>query len=223
MRRYTFLISILFVGCGGSNTGSDSKENDYTNKSFSLEKLITLTKDGGYSTELANTDKTTYADFSVVNLEETVINGVVVTPQYRRLVIKNSRFGSSTMSAPTWETISYIDTATKNLISFQLSITRSGIGPKINCLSTSPYHLPNQIKLGDRDNTPSFACDNNIVLAAGNWRTEKADKGNLNFIVSTQTLGEGASIIDETITYTIDPQGNIIGLKINNLKSFNDS
>ncbi|WP_331345525.1 hypothetical protein [Cellvibrio sp. UBA7661] len=224
MNKSVFLIPLLLIGCGdgGDKKNDPPKDDGYTNTSFSLENVTSLTAGKVYATELMESDKTGFADLYIKNQQETVVNGVLVTPQYRHFVVKESRFGSSTMAAPTWESTSYFDTATKNVISFQLSVTRSGMGPRIICTSLSPYHLPNQVKLGDKDSMPGFSCDNNIAFSAGSWRTEKADKGNLNFIVRTQTLDPEANIIDETTTYTIDPQGNILSVQINNLKSFTD-
>lgn len=224
MNKSVFLIPLLLIGCGGGgdNKSNPPKDDGYTNTSFSLAKITNLTTGNIYSSELVNADKSQYGNISIDNWQETVANGVVVTPQYRSFIVKDSRFGSGTISAPHWEMISYIDTSTKNLISFQLSVTRSGMGPRVICTSSSPYHLPNQVKLGESDSMPGFSCDNNISFSAGSWRTEKADKGNLNFITRAQTLDSNGSVVDETTTYTIDPQGNIVSLQVNNLKSFTD-
>jgi len=218
MKKSVFIIPLLLLGCGGDNK-SDSTDST-KNKSYSLEKVTSLTKGALYSSELMDKEIPLYGFVSIENQTETVINGVMVTPQYRYFTVKNSRFGSGNISAPVWETTSYIDTSTKNLISFTTFASSSGMGTRINCVSTSPYHFPAQVKPGDSDSTPGFTCDNNITIAPGSWRAESISNGNLSFIVQTQTVDTSGKIISETATYTLDAQGTVVSLQINKLKSF---
>ncbi len=221
MKKSALILPLILLGCGSDHRGDTDTQNSYNNKYFSLAKVNDLTTGQIYSSELVNADQSHYGFLSVKNQQEEVLNGVLVTPQYRYLTITNQRYGSSNISAPVWETTSYIETATNNLISFKLSATAVGIGPIISCTSSSPYHLPDQVKLGDAESTPSFTCDGNITFAGGSWHTEAASEGNLNLIIKIQTLDQSSNIIDETTTYTIDPAGNILQVKVNDLVSFN--
>lgn len=220
MNKSVLVMSLLLLGCGGNDKGD--KQDDIKDKNFSLAKITSLTQGTLYSSELVDKETSEYGYIKFENQPEVVVNGVMVTPQYRYFTYSHSRFGSGNISAPKWETTFNIDTATKNVISFKTFVSRSGMGPTINCASSSPYHLPTQVKLGDSDSTPSFTCDNNINLAQGSWRTENAGDGKLNFIIRTQTIDTSSSVIDETATYTIDTSGNILSLQINKLKSFTD-
>ncbi len=214
MRKSVLIVPLLLLGCGSDkkNDSTDSTKSTF----YSLEKITSVAKGSLYSSELLDKDISQYGFVSIENQTETVINGVMVTPQYRYFTVKNSRFGSSNISAPVWETTAYIDTATKNLISFTTFASRSGIGTRINCTSTSPYHFPTQVKAGDSDSTPAFTCDNNISIAPGSWRAESTTNGNLNFIVQTQTIDTSGKIISETITYTLDTQGIVDQYKLIN-------
>ncbi|WP_062057454.1 hypothetical protein [Cellvibrio sp. OA-2007] len=220
MKKSVFIIPLILIGCGG-----DDKSNTLDtqpNKTYSLEKVVSLKSGVVYSSELFDSATTQYGFIAIENKPETVINGVMVTPQYRYFTVKNSRHGSGNISAPIWETTSYIDTATKNLISFTTFASQTGMGTRINCSSTSPYHFPAQVKSGDSDITPGFTCDNNITIAPGNWRAESTTSGHLDFIVQAQTVDISGSLINEVTTYTLDSGGAIVSLKINNLKSFSD-
>ena len=219
MKKSLFIISLLLVSCGGGNS---SETQSPQNKIFSLEKINSLTLGKFYSSELVDTNKSLYGFISIENQPEKVVNGVMVTPQYRSFTYSHSRFGSGNISAPKWETTFNIDTATKNLISFTTFVSSSGMGPTINCVSSSPYHLPSQVKVGDNDSTPSFKCDNNINFDRGSWSAEDAGNGNLNFVIRSKTIDTSSNIIDEIITYTIDSSGNIVSFQINALKSFSD-
>jgi hypothetical protein len=220
--KKTILMAVIFlVGCGGDNKNNDSN-NPPELKSYSLEKLTSLTPGVVYASEMKEAESGYYSLFEIENLSEKVESGVLVTQQ-RRFYDKSAvRFGSSRIGAPQWESIFNIETATKNLVSFQLFVSSSGMGPRINCVSSSPYHFPAQVKVGDSDRLPSYACDNNINLGPGAWSTADAGNGNLNFVVRTQTIDLSSQVIDEVITYTINQQGDIIATQINGLKSFKD-
>lgn len=220
MKKSVLIVPLLLLGCGSDNKSDEANNTQKT--TYSLEKLTNLTKGSLYSSELLDKDTFQYGFVSIENKAETVLNGVLVTPQYRYFTVKNSRFGSSNMSAPVWETTSYIDTSTKNLISFTTFASRSGIGTKISCTSSSPYHFPAQVKVGDSGSTPGFTCDNNINIAPGSWRAESTTDANLNFIVQTQTIDTSGKAINETIIYTLDTQGKLVSMQINKLKSFSD-
>lgn len=223
MKKTLLIMSVLIASCGSDNKSKPvNSETNIEGKSFSLEKVNNLAPGVVYSSELKDTETTNYGYIKIENLPETTEDGVLITPQYRYFYYSHSRFGSGNISAPTWETTLNIDTTTKNLISFKTFVSSSGMGPKISCVSLSPYHLPTQIKLGDKDTTPGFKCDNNINIAPGSWHTEAGTDGNLKFIVRTQTIDLSGKIIDEDITYTITQQGNIVALQVNSLKSFSD-
>lgn len=217
MNKSVFIIPMLLLGCGSDNK-SDAP-NDTKDTYYSLEKVTSLAKGILYSSELIATEDPKYGFISIENQAETVINGVMVTPQYRRFTMTESRFGSGNISAPVWVSTFYIDTSTKNLISFSTFASRSGIGSRINCTSSSPYHFPAQVKSGDSDSTPGFSCDNNVRIAPGNWRAESTTNGNLNFVVQTETVDISGEIIKETLTYTLNTQGTIVSFQINKLKS----
>lgn len=221
MKKTLLIVALLLAGCGGDVSSNDNK-NNIKDKTFSLEKVNNLVQGDLYSTTLLDAESKQYGTFSIQNWQEEVVNGVVVTPQYRRFTYDHVRYGSSTISAPTRETTSYFDGATKNLISFKLLVTRSGMGPRLNCVSSSPYHFPSTIKLGDGDALPSFACDNNINLGIGSWSTADGGDGHLNFIVRTQTIDESSQVYEETAIYTIGEQGNIVAFQIGKYKSIKD-
>ena len=223
--KKTFLMTLVFLaGCGGDNNSSSSSSSTTIPepKSYSLEKLTSLTPGIVYTSEMKDAESGYYSLFEIENLSEKVESGVLVTQQRRFYDKSGTRVGSSRMGEPQWESIFNIETATKNLISFQLFVNRSDLGPRINCVSSSPYHFPAQVKLGDSDRLPSYACDNNINLGPGAWNTVDAGNGNLNFIVRTQIIDLSSQVIDEIITYTINQQGDIIATQINGFKSFKD-
>lgn len=220
MKKITLMIPLLLLGCGGDNKSDPT--NDTENRTYSLEKVTSLTEGELYSFKLVSAETDQGGVVAITNRQETVVSGVIVTPQDRYFTITRRNAGSSNLSAPIWQTTYHIDTATKNLISFTTFASSGGIGTRINCSSSSPYHFPTQVKSGDSDSTPGFICDNDIMISSGSWRAESTSNGNLNFIVHTQTVDASGKIMNETTTYTLDPQGNVVSLQINELKSITE-
>jgi hypothetical protein len=191
-----------------------------------LEKINTLAPGSVYSSELWNYSPelmrpTSYGSIAIRNSSEEIINGVLVTPQNTHFKQTSTRVGTSALTPlKEWYTTTYYETATGNLISYDITPWQSSI-PKstVRCVSTSPYHFPSAVKIGDTAATPTFTCNNNLTLDQGNWRAEDAGNGNLKFIVTSNTFDYSNSLTTETRIYTLDPQGNIISFKIDNLES----
>ncbi|HOY22396.1 MAG TPA: hypothetical protein PK002_04545, partial [Cellvibrio sp.] len=80
MKKSLFMISLLLVSCGGGNS---SESQSPQNKTFSLEKVNSLTPGKLYSSELVDTNASFYGFISIENQPEKVVNGVMVTPQFR--------------------------------------------------------------------------------------------------------------------------------------------
>ena len=59
-----------------------------------------------------------------------------------------------------------------------------------------------------------------MTLGQESWRAEDAGKGNLNFILTSKTFSSKDKVVDETLIYTLNPQGEIVSFNIDNMESY---
>jgi hypothetical protein len=209
MKFLYFLIFLMLSGCGG-NSSSGSSEQHYTLKNFnSLEQGLV------FSSDLKSTDKKYefYGKFSIENMKEEVLDGVMVTPQVVTFRKLNSLSGSSSfLGVYDWQITYYIETATGNLTSFKKNFFFSS--SILNCKSTSPYHMPSAIKAGDSDTTPSFKCDNEKILDNGSWTAINETRKGIVLKIISKTTDELGNYKNNSISYTLDPNGSIISVML---------
>jgi hypothetical protein len=209
MKLFYFLIFLMLSACGG-NSNSDSSAQHYNLKNFnSLQQGLV------FSSDLKSTDKTYefYGRFSIENNKEEILDGVMVTPQVVIFQKLNSLSGSSALlPVYDWQITYYIETATGNLISFKKTFFFSS--SILNCKSTSPYHMPSAIRVGDSDTTPSFKCDNEKMLDNGSWTAINETRKGIVLKIISKTTDELGNHKNSSISYTLDPNGSIISVML---------
>jgi hypothetical protein len=206
MKLFYFLIFLMLSACGGDS----SSEQHYNLRNFnSLQQGLI------FSSDLKSTDKKYefYGRFSIINNKEEIIDGVMVTPQVVTFRKLNSLSGSSSLlDVYDWQITYYIETATGNLISFKKTFFFSS--SILNCKSTSPYHMPSAIKVGDSDTTPTFKCDNEKILDNGSWTAMNKTRNGIVLKIISKTTDELGNYKNNSISYTLDPNGSIISVML---------
>ena len=200
------LTSIFFVACGGGGGGGDpapASTPTAQDQSFDLTKLQSTTLGTTYSTQLTGSDTNgiNYSgSFSIANRAQTMLNGVLVTPQ--DLLISLTGGGSSITVTGT----SNIDT-NGNLISIVIQTTG------LTCTPVSPDKMPASVKIGDFAILSTLTCSDNTTQER-NWRVEDAGNGNINVISNGTIKDQFNTIVSITdVTITIDGNGNVIAFK----------
>ena len=129
--------------------------------------------------------------------------------------------GGTNNKSEQWKKILNFDSSSGNLISFSIVHFNIGIyGSTTKCISSSPYHMPDKISVGDSDSLPGFSCDNNVYLAGGSWIASSGGEGKVKLSISSKTINISGNVDDEEITYTFDQSGKVVEFKINDMLSF---
>jgi hypothetical protein len=204
MKRIIIALGILLIsGCGGGGGGSTSTPTD-PNQQFSLAQLQSTTLGTVYSTQITGSDswggRYTGA-LSIANRQQTMLGGVLVTPQDLLLSLSNAEM-SLTVTGTT-----YFDSD-----KYAISLYRQTDG--VTCTPSSPDKLPASVKIGDFGILSSLVCSDNTTQER-NWRVEDAGNGNIHLISGTVIRNQFNSLVGTgEATATINAQGNIIAFKV---------
>ncbi len=204
----------IFSGCG-----ADSRHEENQNKMvFSLKNVNNIDHGEIYRANLVGIS--TFGHILIENMQPDTINGVYVVPNLIHFERTSGSIGSGTLyPIESWKKINYIEIGTGNLISFTMHYDSPLLtGEPLTCNSLSPYHLPDEVKIGDFDTTPGFSCSDNTVLSRGSWRAESGGKNLLNLNIFSMTKNNLGNEIEVSITYTINSDGNIVAVNVNGLK-----
>ena len=210
--RMVFIVVLIFAIClclsacgggGGSDGGNTTTPTD-PNQSFSLSKLQSTTLGTIYSTQLtgSDTDGITYTGaLSIANREQTMLGGLLVTPQDLIISLTDDEGFSITLTGT-----SYFDTS-GDLISTVIQTTG------LVCMPGFSDNMPTSVKIGDFGILSTLTCSDNTTQER-NWRVEDAGNGKIR-VISNGTvkdqLNEIVSLTD--VTFTIDGSGNIVAFK----------
>lgn len=204
----TLIAAATLTACGGGGGSDKSPAPSVTPtvKKVSLKKFNSTAVGVVYKTDITEVDSagTNYTgQFSITNLDQEVKNGVLTTP--RKVFVTSTVVGQTTVAFTSTAT-SYYDSSTANLISMYL------LPAKVTCTSSSPYHMPDEVKVGDSDTMSTLTCDDKETLE-GSWRVEDADGGNIKLISNLTTKNGLGSVSTSDIEYTLDSTGTIIAVK----------
>lgn len=209
MTRLVFMIlgAIVLGGCGGgggeTNTNTDTTTPADPDQAFDISILQSTTQGSVYASDLRGRDSTGVSytgTIAVANRAQTLLNGLLVTPQDSLLTLSGGNLSVTITST------SYLDEI-GNLIS--LSSQTSGL----TCTPASPDRLPDIVRVGDFGILSALICTDNITLERS-WRVESAGAGMVNVIVNGTEKDSRNRIVSITdSTTTIDTSGNVVRLK----------
>jgi hypothetical protein len=206
MLKYLFMVLCLMslMACGSS--GGDDSESTPTSptQTFDVSKIYNTTLGTIYSTQLTGSDSngTSYSGFfSVANRAQTMLGGVLVTPQDSLL---NLTDGTSSSTS----------TATTN---FDTSGNRISIENQTTGLACIPAYLdsaPTTVRIGDFDTRATLRCNDDTTIE-GSWRAEDGKNGTIKYITNA-TVKNQFSTITQVINSTIivNGSGDIVSTKI---------
>jgi hypothetical protein len=203
------IIASLFlatlIGCGGGSDGdSTSSTPTDPDQEFSLAAYKDLTEGTIYTSNITGKDSdgnTFSGSVIIANRPQELLGGVLVTP--RDTIISVTVNGTPiTLSG----TVYYDDAA------FLLQSVNQTTG--VTCTPSSPYTVPDTVKIGDAAILPSTTCDDGTTQEQ-NWRVEDAKDGKIYFILSLTTKDQFGSIFfTAEDKYTIDSNNELVRLEV---------
>ncbi len=205
----TISITLLIASCGGGGGSSAPAAAPITpagptptdpNQLFSLGAPQSTTLGAVYSIQFTGNDSNglTYSgSITLINRAETMLSGVLVTPQDALLVLTS---GGITVTVTG---TSFLD-SNGNLISFNIQTTG------LICTPVSPDNIPTTVRIGDFGILSTLVCNDNTT-SERNWRIEDGTNGTILFIeTETEKDQFGTIIAVSDITFRIDGNGNIV-------------
>lgn len=195
-------IALISVGCssGGGDSAPPPTDPDTV---FSLSGLQDDTIGTIYSTQLTGSDSNTTSytgSLAVANRVETMLNGVLVTPQ--DVIISLTGGGNSITVTAT----SYTDTN-----NFLISVVVQTTG--LVCTPVFPDTMPSSVKIGDFGILSTMVCDDNTTQERS-WRVVDGGNVTANIIASSITKDQFnniTAVVD--VTYTINVSGDLLVFK----------
>ncbi len=206
---------LILQACGGGGDGGSFSNSSLavgsssvassTAASYSLEKINSTAVGVAYTTALSGVDSNAVkytASVSIENKAQSVVNGVLVTPREYRLSYASVEASVSQEN----NQVDYRETTSANLVSMLVD--------GVSCTSTSAYHMPATVKVGDAGIVSSLSCNNNDTQER-NWQTEDAGSGNIRIIFTETTKNPVGTVVKiKYYSYVLDSRGNISALKV---------
>ncbi len=194
------VIAIVVSACGGGGGGGGGTvvpPPPPPVQEFSMSALKSANSGTVYVAQLSGSDSLGgqwTGSLSITNRSQTMVDGVLATPQETLFSIIISGVEISAGA------ITYIDGSgyTLNTVLEDGSI----------CTPAFLYQLPDNIKVGDSGMPPTETCTNNVVIESS-WIAEGAGNGNINYVV-TRSISADKEIVE---FWTLNVAGNFLAYR----------